>query len=54
MSSMTKVDGYYASWEEVREDRKLQRELDEKRKLAKSSKKKNKNKRGEVKFNGIR
>lgn len=33
MSSMTRADGYYASWEEVREDRKLQRELDEKRKL---------------------
>lgn len=41
MSSMTRVDGYFASWDEVREDRKLQRELDEKRKLEHAKKSKN-------------
>lgn len=43
MSSMTRADGYYASWEEVREDRKLQRELDEKRKLENERKRKKSN-----------
>lgn len=50
MSSMTREDGYYCSNNELWIDRKLDRELQQKRKLVRQNNKMNSNKKNKMKF----